>query len=90
MNSQASQFLTRFNYQLSIAILGLLLLQASVVAQDDSQNDWARWRGPAGNGVAAVDQKPPVKWTGDEDFAWKVKVPGKGHASPTIVGDQIF
>ena len=90
MNSKASLFLGRFNLQFMIAILGLLLLQASVVAQDDSHDDWARWRGPAGNGVAATDQKPPVKWTGDEDFAWKVKVPGKGHASPTIVGDQIF
>lgn len=90
MNSKASLFLGRFNLQFMIAILGLLLLQASVVAQDDSLDDWARWRGPEGNGVAAADQKPPVKWTGDEDFAWKVKVPGKGHASPTIVGDQIF
>ena len=90
MNSQVSQFLARFNYQCSIAIFGLLLLQASAVAQDDSHDDWARWRGPEGNGVAAADQKPPITWTGDEDFAWKVKVPGKGHASPTIVGDQIF
>ena len=62
-----------------------LLFQASAFAQDD----WARWRGPEGNGVAAKDQKPPVTWT-ESDFAWKVKVPGRGHASPTIVGDQIF
>ena len=87
MKSKASQFLSQF----TVAILGLLLLQASVaVAQDDSHDDWARWRGPEGNGVAAKDQKPPITWTGDEDFAWKVKVPGKGHASPTIVGYQIF
>ena len=90
MNSKASKFLTRFNYQFMIAILSLLLVQTSVVAQDDSHDDWARWRGPEGNGVAAEDQKPPITWTGDEDFAWKVKVPGKGHSSPTIVGDQIF
>jgi len=63
MNSKASLFLGRFNLQFMIAILGLLLLQASVVAQDDSLDDWARWRGPEGNGVAAADQKPPVKWT---------------------------
>ena len=37
----------------------------------------------------AKDQTPPVAWT-ESDFVWKVKVPGKGHASPTIVGDQIF
>ena len=62
-----------------------LLLQASAFAQDD----WARWRGPEGNGIAAKDETPPVTWT-ESDFVWKVKVPGKGHASPTIIGDQIF
>ena len=61
------------------------LLQASAFAQDD----WARWRGPEGNGIAAKDEKPPVAWT-ESDFVWKVKVPGRGHASPTIIGDQIF
>ena len=71
---------------LAVVLIAIsLLLQASAVAQDD----WARWRGPDGNGVAAKDQKPPVTWT-EEDFVWNVKVPGKGHASPTIVGDQIF
>ena len=70
----------------AVAVIAIsLLLQASAIAQDD----WARWRGPEGNGVAAKDQKPPVTWT-ESDFLWKVKVPGKGHASPTIVGDQIF
>ena len=70
----------------AVALIAMaLLLQATVVAQDD----WARWRGPEGNGVAGKDEKPPVAWT-ESDFVWKVKVPGKGHASPTIVGDQIF
>lgn len=86
MNFKATSPLSRFNQPFITAVLGFLLLQASAVAQDD----WARWRGPEGNGVAAKDQQPPIAWTGDEDFAWKVKVPGIGHASPTIVGDQIF
>ncbi len=86
MNFKATSPLSGFNQPFITAVLGFLLLQASAVAQDD----WARWRGPEGNGVATADQTPPIKWTGDEDFVWKVKVPGKGHASPTIVGDQIF
>ena len=68
-----------------VVALIAISLQASAVAQDD----WARWRGPDGNGIAAEDQKPPVTWT-ESDFVWKVKVPGRGHSSPTIVGDQIF
>lgn len=84
---RASALLRRLSKcHLAVALIAIsLLLQASTEAQDD----WARWRGPEGNGVAAKDQKPPVTWT-ESDFAWKVKVPGKGHASPTIVGDQIF
>lgn len=80
-------FLSRCYYKYAVAgTLVFLLLQASAFAQDD----WARWRGPEGNGIAAKDQSPPTTWTGDDDFVWKIKLPGKGHASPTIVGDQIF
>ena len=85
MNLKAS-YLCRFNCLVAAIAVLSLLSQASAFAQDD----WARWRGPEGNGVAAKDQKPPIKWNGDEDFVWNVKVPGTGHASPTIVGDKIF
>jgi outer membrane protein assembly factor BamB len=53
-------------------------------------NDWPWWRGPNGNGVAATNQKPPVKWSDSENILWKVALPGRGHASPTIMGDQVF
>ncbi len=52
--------------------------------------DWPWWRGPNRNGVAASDQHPPLSWSDDEHIAWKTKVPGHGHGSPTVVGDQIF
>ena len=85
MNLKAS-YLCRFNCLVAAIAVLSLLSQASAFAQDD----WARWRGPEGNGVVAEDQKPPTTWNSDEDFVWKVKVPGSGHASPMIVGDQIF
>lgn len=52
--------------------------------------DWRQWRGPNRNGVANDGQSPPASWTDTENVIWKSPVPGRGHSSPTIVGNQIF
>jgi len=52
--------------------------------------DWATWRGPNLNGIAAAGQLPPTTWSEAQNVLWKVAVPGRGHSSPTIVGEQIF
>jgi outer membrane protein assembly factor BamB len=52
--------------------------------------DWPWWRGPDRNGVASPDQKPPVRWSETENVVWKAPVPGRGHGSPTVVGNQVF
>lgn len=51
--------------------------------------DWLTWRGPHANGVAAAGQSPPTRWTETENVAWKAAVPGRGHASPTVVGNRV-
>jgi len=57
---------------------------------DDVDNNWHRFRGPDGNGVAE-NAKPPVKWSGTSDnLKWKSKIPGKASSSPIVWGDQIF
>ena len=63
-----------------------LVFLSSAVAQDD----WQSWRGPTKNGIAAEDQTPPVKWSETENVVWKTKVPGRGHATPIVVGNKIF
>lgn len=55
-----------------------------------AQDDWSRWRGPTGNGIVEPGQTPPTSWSDTENIVWKVKVPGRGHSSPIIVGDKIF
>ena len=55
-----------------------------------AQDDWARWRGPNGNGIAESGQQPPVDWSESKNVIWKTKVPGRGHASPIIVDQKIF
>ena len=61
-----------------------LTLVSSVLA-----GEWPGWRGPTGDGMVA-DQKAPLSWSVEDDVKWKVKVPGKGHASPVIWGDALF
>jgi outer membrane protein assembly factor BamB len=55
-----------------------------------ASTDWPWWRGPNRNGVADAKQKPPLKWSATENVLWKIPVPGRGHGSPTVVGDQVF
>ncbi|MCE9565715.1 MAG: PQQ-binding-like beta-propeller repeat protein [Planctomycetes bacterium] len=51
--------------------------------------DWAWWRGPDRTGIAPK-QNPPLKWSATENVLWKSPVPGRGHGSPSVVGDRIF
>lgn len=52
-------------------------------------DDWTQWRGPNHNNVAADGQSVPVEWSEAKNVVWKVEVPGRGHSSPTVVGDLI-
>ena len=57
---------------------------------DAAPGDWPWWRGPTRDGVAAADQQPPLHWSETENVVWKSAIPGRGHGSPTVVGDQVF
>ena len=50
---------------------------------------WSQFRGPAGTGVAAADQKPPTKLGPDTNVKWKVDCP-PGASSPVIAGNKLF
>lgn len=52
--------------------------------------DWPSWRGPNRNNVAPGKQQPPTKWDENTNIIWKAEVPGRGHASPVMVGNRIF
>jgi len=51
--------------------------------------DWPWWRGPSRDGKA-TDTPVPTKLSDKDNRVWKVKVPGRGHSSPIVVGDKIF
>lgn len=55
-----------------------------------ASTDWPWWRGLTRDGVADRDQQPPLAWGETVNVIWKAAVPGRGHASPTVVGDFVY
>lgn len=70
-------------FRTTLASLLILLLALPVMAQP-----WPRFRGPNGEGISEATAIP-VTWT-DQDYQWKVKLPGIGQSSPVIWGERIF
>ena len=50
-------------------------------------DDWTRFRGPNGSGVAEGNFAADVS---AKDFAWTVDLPGKGHASPVVWKNRVY
>ncbi|MAG95049.1 MAG: dehydrogenase [Planctomycetaceae bacterium] len=74
-----------------VAILLLFLTTSPAFAfEKPGSDDWPNWRGPNKNGVAAAGQQIPTAWNATRNVVWRTPVPGRGHSSPTIVGDRIF
>ncbi|HMP78769.1 MAG TPA: PQQ-binding-like beta-propeller repeat protein [Pirellulaceae bacterium] len=65
------------------------LLAAIACASVSQAEDWPRWRGPLGNGVA-VNQSPPLQWSDSESVVWRTPIPGRGHSSPIVIGSKIL
>jgi len=59
-------------------------------AHSGAAADWPGWRGPTRDGHAAAGQDAPVKWSETENVVWRAPVRGRGHGSPTVVGDRVY
>jgi outer membrane protein assembly factor BamB len=69
--------------------LALLVLYRCASADDLANQNWPQWRGPLATGVAPSGD-PPTVWSPEENIRWKATVPGHGHSTPIIWGDQVF
>jgi outer membrane protein assembly factor BamB len=67
--------------------LGVCILCSATGASSNAA-EWSRFRGPNGTGTVA-DKDVPVQWKADS-VLWKTAIPGKGHSSPVLWGDNIF
>jgi len=75
----------------SLVSLGLML-SGTLNAQKNStvnSTNWPQWRGPSETGAAPAGN-PPVEFSETKNVKWKTEIPGKGHATPIIWGDQMI
>jgi outer membrane protein assembly factor BamB len=74
-----------------IFLISLLLALAAAFshAANLDAHDWPMWRGPRNDGHS-TETNVPLKWSQEDNVAWKVPIPGHGHSSPAIAGDRIF
>ena len=67
------------------AVFGLLL---TVLATSSDAEEWSRFRGPDGTGIAAIPGLPTA-WKA-EDYEFNVEIPGIGHSSPVVHGRHLI
>lgn len=76
--------------RLALFFLIVLSLSSHVLGGELDKNDWPWWRGPNRNGIAAAGQMPPLAWSETKNVVWKGPVPGRGHGTPIVVGEQVL
>jgi outer membrane protein assembly factor BamB len=77
-------------HTIRLVLLALLLvLGAESETSADPIQNWPKWRGPSGTGVAPAAD-PPLRWSETENVKWKAVVPGFGTSTPIIWGDRVF
>jgi outer membrane protein assembly factor BamB len=79
-------------HSISVLLLILIRMAGSVQAGSEetaSVRSWPQWRGPLATGVAP-HADPPIEWNETKNIRWKILLPGKGHSTPIIFGNQVF
>ncbi len=63
-------------------------LVVSVSAWNVMAEDWPRFRGPTGQGVAMTN--PPLTWNSKDNLVWRTELPGPGSSSPIVSAQRVF
>ncbi|MGZ5436771.1 MAG: PQQ-binding-like beta-propeller repeat protein [Pyrinomonadaceae bacterium] len=69
----------------TLKFLAIVLFTFSYVRAEN----WPQWRGPSLNGIS-TEKNLPVKWTTEENVAWKLAMPEWSGSTPIIWRDRIF
>jgi len=60
-----------------------------IAAEGEAAQQWPRWRGPSGQGLAN-GRGYPDRWSASENVLWKTMLPGAGNSSPVVWRDRLF
>ncbi len=73
-----------------MCLTGISVAMYLLAASAANADNWPRFRGADGSGIArCANGKLPDDWT-EADFDWKIPLPGVGHSSPIIWGNRLF
>ena len=67
-----------------------LLLACAIPPLAFAAEDWPRFRGINGTGVAADDPQLPTSWDRSKNVTCVVDVPGQGWGSPIAIGNRVL
>jgi outer membrane protein assembly factor BamB len=70
-------------FLVSLALLSVLVISNKTAAQDN----WTHFRGSRLDGIAP-STRVPQDW--NNAVKWKTAIPGKGHSSPVVFGNQVW
>ncbi len=83
------------NFQMIARNLVVLFCLSIVMTQTQAQEksaftaNWPEWRGLYNTGAVAGGNTP-IEFSETKNVKWKTEIPGKGHATPIIWGNQII
>ena len=75
-------------YFLIICSLSIINAKSQAVVSIYDGN-WPAWRGLYNSGAVAAGNTP-TEFNETKNIKWKTEIPGKGHATPIVWGDQII
>ena len=70
----------------TVTKIALLVFLMPIVCQ--AEENWSRFRGPNGRGIAA-DSKLPLSWSESSNLKWKSPI-AAGSSSPIVWGNRVF
>ena len=76
-----------------VLLISLLSLSAGKISAQNKSSEylknWPNWRGPLETGASQYGN-PPAEFSETKNIKWKTAIPGKGHSTPIIWGDQLI
>lgn len=73
----------------AIALTITALSCSAPISSLQADDEWPQFRGPGGQGHSDAEGLP-ITWSESEHVKWKTAIPGEGHSSPVISGNQLW
>ena len=90
LGNAAAPFIQFTMYRLAFVFLFIGLANGLAAETKFAPTDWPNWRGLTSDGQAPLVDGLPTEWSETKNVVWKTPIPGRGHSTPTVVGERIY